>query len=189
MVFPEPLAPPHDGRYLVRRNCDRHVVQRLGRVRPVVLERHAPELQVDRIRYLAIRSPSTGSSSSFSCTSERRSSEIFASCVACTSWMNCDSGALSCQMMYCRATIMPSVIWPSMTAEAARDHDILRPVDERAAHLLRLPQHEPLDRDLEQPRLDAFSLPALLLLAVVELDLLHAAYVSCTILLWLIAAS
>ena len=55
-----------------------------------------------------------------------------------------------------------------------RDDDVLGLVDERAAHLLRLPQHEPLDRDLEQPRLDALPLPAFLLLAVVELDLLHA---------------
>ena len=46
-------ACPHDGRHLVRRNCDRHVVQRLGRVRSVVLERHTPELQVGRIRNLA----------------------------------------------------------------------------------------------------------------------------------------
>ena len=39
-------ARPHDGRHLMRRDCDRHVVQCLGRVRPVVLKRHAPELQV-----------------------------------------------------------------------------------------------------------------------------------------------
>ena len=55
-----------------------------------------------------------------------------------------------------------------------RDDHVLGLVDERAAHLLRLPQHEPLDRDLEQPRLDALPLPAFLLLAVVELDVLHA---------------
>ena len=55
-----------------------------------------------------------------------------------------------------------------------RDDDVLGLIDERAAHLLRLPQHEPFDGDLEQPRLDALPFPAFLLFAVVELDVLHA---------------
>ena len=54
-----------------------------------------------------------------------------------------------------------------------RDDDVLGLVDERAAHLLRLPQNEPFDGDLEQPRLNALPFPAFLFFAFVGFDVLQ----------------
>ena len=120
MVFPEPLAPTMAVTLCagIVTDTSSNALAECGPSYWNVTPRNSRSAESGISR---IRSSVVGSSSSFSCTSERRSSEIFASCVACTNWMNCDSGAFNCPMMYCRATIMPSVISPSMTAEAARN--------------------------------------------------------------------
>ena len=92
--------------------------------------------------------------------------------------MNCEIGAFSCPMMYCMAIIMPSVMSPSMTALAARKEmtTFLVLVDEHAADLLCLSERQALDRHAEHAGPVCAPTPsALLLLAVVELYVLHAA--------------
>ena len=169
-------ARPHDGRHLMRRDCDRHVVQRLGRVRPVVLKRHAPELQVGRIRNLANPLP-VGRLLVLLLLHLRKAFERNLRILRCLNELD--------ELRQRRIQLSNDVLQSDHHAKRhlalddgrgrqKRDYDILCLVDERASYLLCLPQHEPLNRDLKQPCLDTFPLPALLLLAVVELDFLHA---------------
>ena len=160
----------------MRRDCDRHVVQRLGRVRPVVLERHTPELQVGRIRNLANPLP-VGRLLVLLLLHLRKAFERNLCILRRLNELD--------ELRQRRIQLSNDVLQSDHHAERhlalddgrgrqKRDYDILCLVDERASYLLCLPQHEPLNRDLKQPCLDTFPLPALLLLAVVELDFLHA---------------
>ena len=60
------------------------------------------------------------------------------------------------------------------TGGKERDDNILGLVDERTAYFLCLSECQALDRNLEQFGLDTFPFPAFLLLAVIQLDVLHA---------------
>ena len=168
-------ARPDNGRNLVRRDRYRHVVERFGRVRAVVLERYAPEFDVGIVgnhadaffvgRLLVVFLLNFRKAFERDLRILRRLHELDELRQRCVE--------LTDDVLQGDHHAEGHIALDDGRGCEERDDDVLGLVDERAAHLLRLPQNEPFDGDLEQPRLNALPFPAFLFFAVVEFDVLH----------------